>query len=94
MQPDNDHLHNRVYRYFKTRFKSKTTANSVTGLSVALGSSGCALLGYTSNLISLVSHLWLGVFVLQCALYGMVFVSLGKEKINLNNSELVNTTAS
>ena len=93
MQPDNDHLHNRVYRYFQTRFKSKTTAHSVTGLSVSLGSSGFALLGYLSNLIPLTSYLWLGVFLLQYALYGVIFVSLGKETINLNNSDLVNTTA-
>jgi hypothetical protein len=26
-------------------------------------------------------------------LYGVIFVSLGKETINLNNSDLVNTTA-
>ena len=93
MQPDDDHLHNQVYRYFKTWFKSKTTANSVTLLSVALGSSSFALLSYLSNLIPLTSHLWLGVFLLQCALYGVIFVSLGKEKINLNNSEIANTTA-
>jgi UDP-N-acetylmuramyl pentapeptide phosphotransferase/UDP-N-acetylglucosamine-1-phosphate transferase len=93
MQPDNDHLHNRVYRYFKTGFTSKTTANSVTGLSVALGSSGFALLGYAGNLIPITSHLWLGVFLLQCVLYGVIFVSLGKETINLNNSDLVSTTA-
>ena len=91
---DHDHLHNQVYRYFKTRFKSKTTANSVTGLSVAMGSSGFALLSYLSNLIPLTSHLWLGVFLLQCLLYGVMFVSLGKGKITLNNSELVNATAS
>jgi hypothetical protein len=93
MQPDNYHLHNQVYRYFKTRFKSKTTANSVTGLSFSWGSSSFALLGYASDLIPVKDPLWLGAFLLQCALYGMIFVSLGKEKINFNNSELVNTTA-
>ena len=38
--PDNDHLHNRVYAYFKSVFKSKNMANSATGLSIAAGSSG------------------------------------------------------
>ena len=57
-------------------------------------SSGFALLSYLSNLITITSDVWLGVYLLQCVLYGVMFVSLGKEKINLNNSELVDTTAS
>ena len=68
MQPDNYHLHNQVYRYFKTRFKSKTTANSVTGLSVELSSSGFTLLGYASNLIPLRVIYGLGMFILIRAL--------------------------
>lgn len=79
MQSDNDHLHNRVYRYFKTRFKSKMTANSVIRLSIAPDSFSFALLGYAGNLIRLTSHLWLGLFLRQYALYDMVFVSLDKE---------------
>ena len=86
-------MHNQVYRYFKTLFKSKMTTNSVMGLSIAMGSSGFALLSYLSNLIPLTSHLGLRVFLLQCLLYGVMFVSWGKGKKSLNNSELVNTTA-
>ena len=86
MQPDNDHLHNRVHNFFKTLFKSKTTANSATGVSLALGSSGFALAGYLAGFILITSHLWLWVFALQCALYGVVFFSLGKTKITINNS--------
>ena len=70
MQPDNDHLHNRVYRYFKTRFKFETTANSVTGLSVALGSSGFALLGYASNLIPSQVIYGLGYFYFNARFMG------------------------
>jgi len=64
MQPDNDHLHNRVYRYFKTLFKSKMTANLVMGLSVALGSSGFVLLSFLRNFIPLQ------------VIYGLVFFYL------------------
>jgi hypothetical protein len=85
MQPDSDHLHNRVYGFFRTLFSSKTTANSATGVSVAFASSGFALVGYLSDLIPITSHLWLWVFVLQCVLYTAVFFSLGKVKISLNN---------
>ena len=85
MQPDNDHLHNRVHSFFRVLFKSKTTANSATGVSLALGSSGFALVGYLSGFILITSDLWLWVFALQCALYGVAFFSLGKTKITINN---------
>ena len=82
--PDNDHLHNRVYAYFKSVFKSKNMANSVTGLSIALGSSGFALIGYVGELIPISSNLWFFVFLAQCGLYGLIFVTAGKPS---NNSQ-------
>ena len=85
MEPDNDHLHNRVHSFFKTLFKSKTAVNSATGVSIALGSSGFALAGYLSGFILITSDLWLWVFALQGFLYGAVFFSLGKTKITINN---------
>ena len=48
---DHDLLHNQLYRYFETLFNSEMTANSVTDLSIGMGSSGFALLSYLSNLI-------------------------------------------
>ena len=82
--PDNDHLHNRVYAYFKSVFKSKNMANSVTGLSIALGSSGVALIGYVGELIPISSNLWFFVFLAQCGLYGLIFVTADKLS---NNSQ-------
>ena len=82
--PDNDHLHNRVYTYFKSVFKSKNMANSATGLSIALGSSGVALIGYVGELIPISSSLWFFVFLAQCGLYGLIFISAGKPS---NNSQ-------
>ena len=61
--------------------------------SVVIGSSGFALFSYLSNLILITNHLWLGVFYFN-ACFMVMFVSLGKGKITLNNSELVNTKAS
>ena len=82
--PDNDHLHNRVYAYFKSVFKSKNMANSATGLSIAAGSSGVALVGYVGELIPISSNLWFFVFLAQCGLYGLIFVTAGKPS---NNSQ-------
>ena len=80
--PDNDHLHNRVHAYFKSVFKSKNMANSATGLSIAAGSSGVALVGYVSGLITISSNLWFFVFLAQCGLYGLIFVTAGKHSNN------------
>ena len=82
--PDNDHLHNRVYAYFKSVFKSKNMANSATGLSIAAGSSGVALVGYVGELIPISSNLWFFVFLAQCGLYGLIFVTADKPS---NNSQ-------
>ena len=80
--PDNDHLHNRVHGYFKSVFKSKNMANSATGLSIAAGSSGIALAGYVGELIPISSNLWFFVFLAQCGLYGLIFISAGKPSDN------------
>ena len=82
--PDNDHLHNRVHGYFKSVFKSKNMANSATGLSIAMGSSGVALIGYVFEVIPISSNLWFFVFLAQCGLYGLIFISAGKPS---NNSQ-------
>ena len=82
MAPDNDHLHNRVHAYFKSVLKSKNMANSATGLSIAAGSSGIALAGYVGELIPISSNLWFFVFLAQCGLYGLIFISAGKPSDN------------
>jgi len=78
--PDNDHLHNLINTFFNGVFRSKNMANSATGLSIALGSSGLVLFIYLADYISLSSNLWLWVFALQSALYGLIFMSIGKRK--------------
>ena len=76
--PDNDHFHNRLYIYFKSAFRSKTVANSATGLSVVLCTSGLALGGYVAGVISLESNLWLWVFLFQCVVYVVLFIGTGR----------------
>jgi UDP-GlcNAc:undecaprenyl-phosphate GlcNAc-1-phosphate transferase len=78
--PDNNHLHNRINTFFKGIFRSKNMANSATGLSIALVSSGLVLFIYLADYISLTSNLWLWVFAFQSALYGLIFIGIGKLK--------------
>jgi hypothetical protein len=64
-------------------------ANSMTGLSIALGTSGVALVGYIGGFLALTSNLWAIVFMAQAVIYGVVFVSLGKTELDANNQALV-----
>ncbi len=75
--PDNDHLHNRVHFYFQGWFRSKTLANSMTGILIVSCSSGLALLGYTEAWWSVTSNKWAWVFLAQCTIYLFAFVVSG-----------------
>ena len=75
--PDNDHLHNRLYFYFQGWFRSKTLANSMTGVLIVSSSSGLALLGYTEAWWSVTSNKWAWVFLAQCTMYLFAFVITG-----------------
>jgi UDP-GlcNAc:undecaprenyl-phosphate GlcNAc-1-phosphate transferase len=73
--PDNDHLHNKVHAFFKSRLRSKNMANSLTGVSIAGGTSGLVLVVYVCGLFPANSNLWLWVFIAQCGLYGVVAIA-------------------
>ena len=75
--PDNDHLHNRVHFYFQGWFRSKTLANSITGVLIVSCSSGLALLGYNQAWWPVTSNQWAWVFVAQCAMYLATYVVTG-----------------
>ena len=75
--PDNDHLHNRIYFHLRRRFGSTTLANSLTGLAVALMSSGVALVGYFAQWWPVTDNGWIAAFVVQCFIYSIVFTISG-----------------
>ena len=75
--PDNDHLHNRIHIQFQKRLRSPTLANSLTGGSVVMASSGIALMGYQLEWLAVTSELWSLVFGCQCLVYGLVFYLTG-----------------
>ena len=74
---DNDHLHNRVYFHFQCWFRSKTLANSMTGLLIVSCSSGLALLGYTEAWWSVTSNKWAWLFLAQFSMYLLTFFLTG-----------------
>ena len=75
--PDNDHLHNRVYFHFQLHLRSKTLANSLTGLTVAMSTSGLALAGYLFNWWPVTDERWIFAFLGQCLVYSIIFVISG-----------------
>ena len=84
--PDNDHLHNRVHFHFQCWFRSKTLANSMTGVLIVSLSSGLALLGYTQEWWSVTSNQWVWVFLAQCVMY---LVTFGVTGLNRPSSQYV-----
>ena len=75
--PDSDHLHNRIHFQLQKRFFSSTLANSLTGGSIVMASSGIALLGYQMEWLAVTSELWILVFGCQCLVYGLAFYLAG-----------------
>jgi UDP-GlcNAc:undecaprenyl-phosphate GlcNAc-1-phosphate transferase len=75
--PDNDHLHNRVHFHCQGWFRSKTLANSLTGIVIVSFSSGLALLGYTEAWWSVTSNNWAWIFLGQCTMYAVAFIVTG-----------------
>ena len=78
--PDNDHLHNRIHFHCQTWFRSKTLANSMTGILIVSCSSGLALLGYTQDWWSVTSNQWAWVFLAQCVMYLTTFFVTGLKR--------------
>ncbi len=75
--PDNDHLHNRIHFHCQRWFRSKTLANSFTGILILSFSSGLALLGYIEVWWSVTSNNWAWVFLGQCTVYLFAFIVTG-----------------
>ncbi len=53
-EPDNEHLHNRLYRFYRLKIKSKTLSDSLTGLSLSVAISDLVLIIYLDEGILLV----------------------------------------
>lgn len=87
--PDNDHLHNRIHFQFRKIFKSKTTANSASGLSIAAASSGTVLCGYYANWWPVTSEQWGWVFLGQCVLYFVAYYLTNKKPVKAKTTQVL-----
>ena len=67
--PDNEHLHNRLFRQMRRCVDRPVLANSLTGLCLSGFTSGIALIGYLQTWWPLSSNGWLFLFILQVVLY-------------------------
>lgn len=75
--PDNDHLHNRIHYFLIRRVKSKTLANSVTGLFIVSFSSGVTCVLFLTNFWHPTSNAWMLLFLLQSVTYVALFFITG-----------------
>ena len=82
LQADNGHLHNRLYRFYAQKFKSRVTPNSLTGLTISGASSGVCLIIYALGWIPVESNAWFGVFGLQFAVYLIALSRLGSSQMD------------
>lgn len=78
--PDNDHLHNRIHFHCQRWFKSKTLANSLTGVLIVSCSAGLAMLGYTGEWWSVMSNQWAWIFLCQVIMYLFAFLLAGHNR--------------
>ena len=77
-KPDNYHLHNYIHAHLKTKTRSRVAANSLTGLMVALSSTGVAFFGLNWDLIDATSSDWGWVFVGQVMVYLLSYWTLSR----------------
>ena len=78
--PDDDHLHNRIHFHCQRWFRSKTVANSMTGLIIVSCSSGVALLGFNQQWWEVTSNQWIWVFIALCLAYCIAFIISGSNR--------------
>ena len=81
-EADNEHLHNRINNFYKTKVKSKNLANSLTGLSIVLGTSGIVFIFYLFEIIPLESSHWSLIFIFETVLYMTIYFFLNNEKFD------------
>ena len=77
-KPDNYHLHNYIHRHLKANLRSRVAANSLTGLTVALFTTGVAFIGLNWNILEATSSDWGWVFVVQVLVYLMSYWALSR----------------
>ena len=75
--PDNEHLHNRLFRLSRSHISNPVLANSLTGLIISGSTSGVTVLGYLQGWWPVSGNGWILFFATQTVLYLMVYWALG-----------------
>ena len=75
--PDNEHLHNRLFRLSRSHISNPVLANSLTGLIISGSTSGVTVLGYLQGWWPVSGNGWILFFAAQTVLYLMVYWALG-----------------
>lgn len=75
--PDNEHLHNRLFRQIKSQIDKPVLANSLTGLMISCCTSGIVVFGYVSQWWPPSSSQWVYLFAIECVLYLFVYYLTG-----------------
>ena len=78
-EPDNQHLHNLLFTYLDSRSMSSMTANSLTGLSIALIFSGLPAGVAWSGLWVVTDGVWLMWVCVQWLIYGLTWKYLSTQ---------------
>ena len=86
--PDDNHLHNRVNFHFQRWFRSKTLANSTTGVLIVVLTSGLALLGYIGHWWPVIDDQWVMIFIGQILAYWLAFFLLGQKHSAVNSGQI------
>jgi UDP-GlcNAc:undecaprenyl-phosphate GlcNAc-1-phosphate transferase len=77
--PDNEHLHNRLFRQAKKPINNPILANSTTGLLISGSTSGVAVLGYLQSWWPISGNEWFILFGAQVVLYLVVYWATGNK---------------
>lgn len=75
--PDNEHLHNRLFRQLNKVIKKPVLANSITGLLISCATSGVVVIGYIDQWWPASGNQWVYLFGFECLLYISVFYLTG-----------------
>ena len=71
LSPDSDHLHNRLYRFYRQWLPTPLLANSASGLSISLATTGITL--WLLMYWEATSSNWIILFSLYIAIYALAF---------------------
>lgn len=75
-KPDNYHLHNYIHEHLRSISRSRTAANSLTGLIITSFTTGIAFLGQHFNILDTTDPRWGWIFLFQVVFYGCIYMYL------------------